>query len=159
MSERGLREECDEIWTLNDWYHLIPQIPTPDKVFNIHADLAPTNDPRRYVGDPIAEYNRSGAEIITMHRDARLTRNRVFDPSAWIDNRHDGFFSSSFAYMFLMAWQERVERIVMRGVKLCRGGEYRTQTPAVLSAIYESEQRGITVDAPHRAEWDADTRP
>jgi hypothetical protein len=152
--EGDLRTVCDQIWTLNDWYCRVPTVPTPDRVFNIHRCIeAHSQDPERFQGDTVEAYNASGAEIVTTWPDSRLQNNRVFDLSRVLDIRFDQCFSSTLAWMFLLAWIERWERIRLVGCNL--SNKHSHMVSSVLTLIQESERRGIEVECPLRDEWTA----
>jgi len=154
FSESAGRRRADEIWTVNDWYQRIPRVRTPDRVFNIHADITNhATDLNRFTGDTIKEYNESGAEIVTSRYFPELDNCRPFDLLKLIDIRRDPFFSSTLAVMFVMAWLECWEEIELVGVVLGHDTEFDVQVPAVVGAIHESERRGIQVIAPHREAW------
>ena len=149
-------QRAREIWTLNDWYQHIPDVPHPDRVFNIHADItAHSSDPTRFRGDVINEYNQSGAEIVTTRFFPDLHNCRPFDLSRVLDVTRDPFFASTMSVMFVQAWLEKWEEIELVGLALSTGSEYDHQVPSMLGAIKESERRGIKVIAPRRAEWEA----
>ena len=154
FTEAEGRQRADQIWTLNDWYQKLPNVPHPDKVFNIHADI--TNhaaDANRFTGDTIQAYNQSGAEIVTTRHWPELDNCRPFDIQKVLDVRTDPFFNSTLAAMFLCAWIECFDEIEFVGIVLGHDGEFFGQVPSVMGAIIESEKRGIKVIAPHMDTW------
>ena len=146
LTDQDIRQGgVDEIWTVNNYYDRDLSVVNPDRVYQCHMQQISTR--------MVDAYNASGALIVTPQPVAGLHRNRVFDASRLFDIEHHGFFSSSFAPMWLDAWSEHVDMIVLLGIPLAAGIEYQTQVPGMLAGIKQSRAYGINVWTPHEKRW------
>ena len=143
---------CDEVWTLNDWYTFYDL--KPHKVFNpckASFNGHPT-DSRRFI-DWKEKYNESGAEIVTIDMIDGIDNCRQFDWDRGVKEFGEDFFTSTMSYMFAQAIWDDYEQINIYGVRLEGKGEYLHQLPGVMDAINKCTARGIKVNCEYMNEW------
>ena len=143
-----------ELWSMNDWFRTAPMV-NPDRCWNMHREVGVHRKDKKRCFHPqrYNEWARS-TDVYTLRPEPAIRRNVVQDLSQVVDLRRDILFSSSWGYLFWTAWVERFERIVTLGVTYRHQDEYRGQLLGFMSGVWESRQKGITVDCGgHEERW------
>lgn len=144
-------KSVDEIWTLNDWYRVYPDIKNPAKIYQIHGNFDLTSLPGRYI-DWERHYRESEAEIVTIN-ESDFENGRVFDKQRALDEFGIRFFTSTMSYMFAdVIMGGKVKKVFMEGIHLI-AGEFVNQVPGVLHAIDLCREMGIEVYSRFEDEW------
>lgn len=131
-------------WVLNDWYQF-SRI-QPDRIFNLHNfPYINLTDSNRFIGDWKAEYNQTGADVITIEPIDGVDRCRVIDIERLVDLAGSrSSLSCSIATMIWMAIDEGYDFIRISGV-LLNNSEHSYQATGIIKAIRAAKSRGIKV--------------
>ncbi len=152
----GLDLKGREIWTLNDWYAFYPQILRPARVYQMHEGFTgPSPDDTlsgRFPGNWRDRYEWSGSEIVTLS-DMGFSKQRIMDKAGLVREFGEGFFGSTFSYMFADAIREKVDAVEMVGARLKKHCEHEVQIPVTLYNIEAARAAGIEVVARHESTW------
>jgi len=150
MEEQRIMD-CDELWTLNDWYTFYDV--KPHAVFNpCDETFTGHQDSRRFV-DWVKRYNESGAKIVTLGKVYGINNQHLFSWARGVKEFGEDFFTSTLSYMFAQAIWEGYEVINIYGVRMEAESEYAYQLPGIMRAINECTQRGIQVNCRFIPEW------
>ena len=142
------KDKNTEIWAMNSWRIVYPNLKHPDKVFHIHSWLSSKDK-----DDIIEVYNNSGAEIVTIKPFEKLKNNRVIDIKKYVDIWTEDFFASTCNHCFAMAVDEKPDKIVLLGVQMLAYNELDYQLPAMRYGIWKARESGIEVWAQFEEQW------
>jgi len=133
-----------ERWVLNDWYQY-GTVENPSRIFNLHQHPYINEDAGCFKGDWKAEYNQTGADVMTIEPIDGVARCRVIDTERLV--RLAGTRSSLSCSIATMIWQailEHAEAIRIVGVIL-NTSEHAYQAAGILNAIDGARVRGVKV--------------
>lgn len=152
----ALQSEGYEIWTLNDWYSVYPDL-RPNKVFQLHKEgVAPHTDEfgtKRDATGVVERCRELGIPCVHNLKPHHYAYYYGKQPEAW--------YQCTMNYMFVDAWAAIGEgllgdHIVLEGMPLTGTGERVKQRRGMVSAVDMSICRGIRVTAPHYDTWKSD---
>jgi len=146
-SEEELRQHGD-LWVINDWYSFIPQIKTPDRIWNIHdmenIDCGRKNG--RYEGDFKKIYNRCKCPVMSIkeHDLQGLDNVQYLNEEALLKYPVKAL-SCSISTMMLTAMIEGYTEVSIIGVALNKD-EYKFQAQGLLEAKKILENENVSVN-------------
>jgi hypothetical protein len=148
----ALRQDGYEIWTVNDWYSVYPEL-IPDRVYQIHKDASPHTDDLGNTRDARKVSEKCTELAIECIHSLSAESYKLYyakQPEHW--------YQSTMNYMFVDIWDLIQSdmigaHIIIEGMPLEGDGERQVQRQFMVSAVEMSILRGIKVDARHWHLW------
>lgn len=149
---------ASRVWTLNDWYLQYPEVPTPERLFNIHFFPHVHVSAYRFTGDWKAKYREAGArgtKIVVAERieGIPVSCQEVAPIRSMVESEFfHNFPTCSIALMLQYAAYLGETRVRLTGVRLAKS-EYEYQVSGIIETIRQMRERGISVDCREEREW------